>query len=125
MPDQASPTTTIHDPLNGLGSPEMRGVLNRWRRSSKPVAFPTLAVRQINVPCVQGDCVQVRLVAKVSGRRVEIWQTNEDGLSALTIALERFDLRCARVSAVALLRGDAGIDTVLPPITELPAALAE
>ena len=103
----------------------MRGVLKRWRTSSKPVAIPTLAVRQINVPCVQGECVQVRLVAKVSGRRVEIWQTNEDGLFALTIALQRFDLRCARVSAIAPLRGDAGNDTVLPPMARLAAALAE
>ena len=124
MPPQASPATS-HDPRSGLGSPEMRSALNRWCRSRTAAAIPTLAVRQINVACEQRECVQVRLVARVSGRRVEIWQTGQDGLSALTNALKRFDLRCARVSVVALLREEPLCEPVVLRPAELSAAPAE
>ena len=125
MSDTLPSANASHDPRSGSGSPEMRGALNRWCRSTTAPAIPTLAVRQINVSCARRDCIQVRLVARVSGRRVEIWQTGEDGLSALTNALERFDLRCARVSVVALLREEAGVEPVLLPAAELSATLAE
>lgn len=78
----------------------MRRVLRRWCSSTATNTVPTLTVRQINVPCADGTCVQVRLVAELCGRRIEIWQTRCDGLSALTSALERLSLRLghARVS---------------------------
>ena len=103
----------------------MRGALSRWCKSTTAAAIPTLAVRQISVACAQRECVQVRLVARVSGRRVEIWQTGEDGLSALANALARFDLRCARVSGVPLQREEARIEPVLLAVAELSAAPAE
>ena len=78
----------------------MRRALKQWCRSTAANTVPTLTVRQINVPCADGTCVQVRLVAELSGRRIEIWETRCDGLSALSNALERLSLRLgdARVS---------------------------
>ena len=93
MRDTEASATAYLDQQHRSGSPEMRRALRRWCRSTATNIVPILTVRPINVPCADGACVQVRLVAELSGRRIEILETRCDGLSALSNALKRLSLR--------------------------------